>query len=122
MMRLAPEMVRIPDASFISWSRLPDGKIPRTAIADLAPDLAVEVISRSNTHKEMDRKLLDYFNADVRQVWYVYPIQRQVHVFVNPEQSTQLGEQQTLDGGDVLPGFTLELARLFAEPKGPAKQ
>ena len=116
MMRLSPGLVRIPDVSFISWERLPERKVPRTPFFDLAPDLAVEVISKSNTRKEMDRKLAAYFAAAVRQVWYVYPDSREVHVYTSPEQHTVLGEQDTLAGGNVLPGFSLELQQFFAEP------
>jgi len=51
---------------------------------DLVPDLAVEIISRHNTREEMDRKLLDYFAAGVRLVWYVYPATREVHIYASP--------------------------------------
>lgn len=122
MLRLAPGLVRIPNVSFISWERLPQRRIPREAIADVAPDLAVEVISKSNTPEEMQRKLSDYFAAGVRQVWYVYPESRQVRVYVSPEQSTVLSEQQTLEGGDLLPGFSLPLQGFFAEPDQTAKK
>lgn len=122
MMRLAPGLVRIPDVSFISWNRLPEGKVPREPIADLAPDLAIEVISKSNTPQEMEAKLADYFAAKVRQTWYVHHTPRQeVHVYLSPEERTVLDETQTLDGGGVLPGFTLALANLFAEPGQAAK-
>ena len=117
MMRLAPGLVRIPDVSFISWGRLPGRKIPRDPIASLAPDLAVEVISKSNTPKEMERKLADYFTAAVRQVWYVYHSpRREVWVYNTPGDSVVLSEQQVLTGGDLLPGFRLELDRFFADP------
>ena len=82
----------------------------------MAPDLAVEVISRGNTREEMERKLLDYFAAGVRLVWYVYPVMREVRVYTMPEAYVTLGGQDTLDGGDVLPGFQLPLATLFAQP------
>lgn len=116
MMRLAPGLVRIPDVSFVSWQRLPDRKVPRDPIANVAPDLAVEVISKSNTRREMERKLSDYLAASVRSVWYVYPDEREVHVYTGPEQCRVKSEAETLDGGDVLPGFQLELAQFFAEP------
>jgi len=116
MMRLAPGLVRIPDVSFISWDRLPGRKVPRAAMAELAPDLAVEVISRGNTAQEMDRKLADYFAAGVRLVWYVYPVPRQVKVYSAPDRQVAVGEQETLTGGEVLPGFRLSLRELFAEP------
>jgi len=117
MMRLAPGLVRIPDVSFISWERLPGRRVPREPIADLSPDLAVEVISKGNTPEEMDRKLHDYFSAEVRQVWYVYHTpRREVRVYVSPEELTALSVDDILEGGDVLPGFTLELKHVFAEP------
>jgi len=116
MMRLAPGLVRIPDVSFISLDRLPGGKVPREPIADLVPDLAVEVISRFNTPEEMNRKLAEYFRLGVRLVWYVYPESRRVHVYRAADQMTVLEENETLDGEPVLPGFQLALAELFAEP------
>ena len=116
MLRLAPGLVRLPDVSFISWDRLPRHTIPREDIWPIAPDLAVEVISRGNTRKEMDRKLLDYFAAGVRLVWYVYPAQREVLVYTTPDVCTTVSIQDTLDGGDVLPGFQLPLATFFAPP------
>jgi Uma2 family endonuclease len=119
-MRLAPGLVRIPDISFISWDRLPDRRVPREPIPDLAPDLAVEVISRHNTRQEMDRKLQDYFAAGVRLVWHVYHSpRREVWVYVSPTEHSVVREDETLDGGAVLPGFQLALADLFAEPAGP---
>jgi Uma2 family endonuclease len=116
MMRLAPGLVRIPDVSFISWARLPGRKIPRQPIADLAPDLAVEVLSKGNTREEMQRKLSDYFAAAVRQVWYVYPQQREIRVYVSPDEHVVFTREQTLGGGDLLPGFVLALPVFFAEP------
>ncbi len=117
MMRLAPGLVRIPDVSFISWDRLPGRKVPRAPIADLAPDLAVEVISKSNTPQEMQRKLADYFAAGVRQVWYVYHApRREVLLYTAADEHVVLGEDQQLDGGPLLPGFQLSLPSLFADP------
>src|SRR3954447_6402410 len=84
MARLAPGLVRIPDVSFIGWERLPGRQVPPDPVLDLAPDLAVKVLSPSNTAKEMDRKLLEYFEAGVRLVWYVDPATRAVRVFSTP--------------------------------------
>jgi Uma2 family endonuclease len=116
MMRLAPGLVRLPDVSFISWKRLPARRIPRDAIWNLAPDLAVEIISKGNTREEMDRKLIDYFAAGVRLVWYIYPTACEARVYLAPDNYAALGAQDTLDGGDVLPGFRLPLQTLFAQP------
>ncbi len=119
MMRLAPGLVRIPDVAFVSLDHLPGRQIPRTPIPSLAPDLAVEVLSESNTRKEMGRKLHDYFNAGTRLVWYVDPVDHTVTVYTAPDRQTLLREDQVLDGGDVLPGFTLPLRDLFADPTAP---
>jgi Uma2 family endonuclease len=67
----------------------------------------------------MDRKLRDYFAAGVRQVWYVYPDAREVRVYASPEQFTTVGQHEILNGGDVLPGFSLDLQRLFLDPGQP---
>jgi len=115
MLRLAPGLVRIPDVSFISWARLPNRRIPRQAIADIAPDLAVEVISPGNTREEMDRKLGEYFAAGVKLVWYIDPQTREARVFTSVEDERVISVGQSLDGGQVLPGFSLSLAELFAE-------
>lgn len=119
LMRLFPGLIRIPDVSFVSWARLPGSRLPRDPIAPFAPDLAVEIFSPSNTRQEMDRKLQDYFTAGVRLVWYVDPATRTVTVWTALNQSALLHETDALGGGDVLSGFTLPLAELFAEPEPP---
>ena len=68
------------------------------------------------TREEMERKLLDYFAAGVRLVWYVYPATSKVCVYASADKYVMLGVQDTLDGGDVLPGFQLPLATFFAPP------
>ena len=115
MLRLMPGRIRIPDVSFISWRRLPQRRYPKEPIPDLVPDLAVEVLSESNTEAEMEQKLKEYFFAGVLLVWLVDPEKRTVTVFTAPDQFTRLGERDTLTGGDVLPGFTLPLNQLFAQ-------
>jgi len=116
MMRLSAGLVRIPDVSFVSWKQLPGRRVPRVPIADLAPDLAIEVISPSNTTREMERKLRDFIDAGVRLVWYVHPEPQEVHVYT-AERQEALTIDQELSGGDVLPGFVLPLRQLFEEPE-----
>ena len=112
-LRLMPGLVRIPDVSFIAWERFPNRERPERAIPDLAPDLAVEVLSEGNTEAEMERKLQDYFGAGVRLVWYVEPEPRRVRVYISLTQMTALTENDTLEGGDVLPGFQLPIRDWF---------
>jgi Uma2 family endonuclease len=114
-MRLAPGLVRIPEVAFIPWDRFPNRQIPAEPITAVVPDLAVEVLSVSNTRQEMERKRQDYFAAGTRLVWEVDPETRTVAVYTAPHQPTVLREDQTIDGGMVLPGFSLPLRQLFAE-------
>jgi Uma2 family endonuclease len=113
--RLTSGSVRIPDVAFTSWDRLPGRRRPTQPIPDLAPELAMEVLSTSNTPTEMLRKRHDYFNANVRLVWEIDPDARTVTVYTSPTEATVLNESMTLDGGAVLPGFTLSLRDFFAE-------
>jgi Uma2 family endonuclease len=81
----------------------------------LAPDLAVEVLSKRNTKREMKNKLQEYFAAGTRLVWYVDPQRREVRAFTSPTAYRTYAEAETLDGGDVLPGIALNLRELFSE-------
>jgi Uma2 family endonuclease len=115
MLRLSRGLVRIPDLSFISWDQLPGRKLPAKPIPRLAPDLGVEVLSKRNTKKEMERKVRDYFAAGVKLLWYIDPVERTVKVFTSADQFTLLREGQVLNGGTVLPDFVLPLEKLFAK-------
>lgn len=110
--RLSTSNVRLPDVSYTSPERVPP-RGERGRVAQWAPDLAIEVLSESNTKREMDRKLGEYFASGVRLVWYVDPPTRTIRVFTAPDAATELGEDDTLDGGDVLPGFELAVRELF---------
>jgi Uma2 family endonuclease len=122
-LRILPGQVRLPDACFVSWKRFPKKSLKDVPIPALIPDLAVEVLSKSNTKREMDRKLREYFEAGVRLVWYIDPRSHTAQVFTAVDQMTELAQDGFLDGGDVLPGFKLSLAELFAEADrtGPRK-
>lgn len=112
--RLFPGLVRMPDVSFVSWDQLPDHLLPTKPIPDLYPDLAVEVLSRKNTKAEIDRKLREYFLSGTRLAWVVDPRKRIVRVYTAPDQSHLLTEDQSLDGGNVLPGLNIPLSEVFA--------
>jgi Uma2 family endonuclease len=112
--RLWKGLVRIPDLSFVSWDKLPTKEFPATPIGDVVPNLAVEVLSEGNTRGEMERKRKEYFLAGVELLWIVDPFRRIVTIYSAPDRSTTLGEADTLEGGTVLPGFSLALQQLFA--------
>lgn len=113
-LRLGLVLVRIPDLSFTRWERLPNGQIPREPIPSLVPNLAVEVLSVSNTRTEMERKRREYFNAGVELVWQIDPDDRTFEIFTSPDDSVVIGEDGVVDGGSVLPGFQLSVREFFA--------
>lgn len=107
------DLVRMPDVGFIPYENIPPDADPATPMPDWIPALAIEVISRGNTKREMERKLRDYFTAGVKLVWCFYPKTRTVRVHTAVDQSNELTDADTLDGGPVLPGFTLPIGPLF---------
>ena len=108
-----PPTVRAPDVAFVSRDRLPP---PRESIGfgHLAPDLAVEIVSPSNTSLEILEKAEDYLDAGTRLVWVVEPCRRSITEYRSRKEIRLLGEADSLDGYDVLPGFTLKIAEVFA--------
>ena len=108
-----PDTVRGPDVSYYSKERLPlDQRV--IGVHTEVPDLCVEVVSPSNTKKEMRTKIKEYFFAGVRMVWVVDPEDRSVVVLLAPDEGRTLYDDATLDGGDVLPGFACKVSDLFA--------
>jgi Uma2 family endonuclease len=114
LLRLMPGLVRIPDVSFIPWSGIPGERFSTKAIAPYVPDLAVEVLSKGNTRKEIQRKLRDYFLAGTRLVWVIQPRTQTAQVYASPTDFRTVPRSRRLDGGEVLPGFTLSLEEVFA--------
>jgi len=114
-LKFLPGVVKIPDVSFVSWARFPREKLPRRPIPLLIPDLVVEVLSESNSEKEMLAKLKIYFQAGVSMVWYVEPATRTARSWTTLDQPVEIPVDGFLDGGTVLPGFRLSLADMFAE-------
>jgi Uma2 family endonuclease len=119
--RLMPGLVRIPDISFVSWEQLPTRERPTEPIPDLAPALAVEILSEGNTRAEMRRKVKEYFVSGVRVVWLVDPRKRTVRVYSAPDASVLFPEGQSIDGGDVLPGLVLPVEQVFAGLPRPGR-
>ena len=107
----APDTVLGVDAAFISHEQLSTIE-DLDKFAPFAPDLAVEVLSPSNTRREMEEKLALYFGAGSRAVWVLDPKKRTAAVYTSPSDVHVLSEHDTLDGGNVLPGFKLELSKL----------
>ena len=123
-LRMASGRVRLPDVSFVRTADLPGGRVPTEPIPTLPPSLAVEVLSPSNTVREMRQKTEEYFASGSRLVWMIDPRRRTVAVFDAPtdQPTTTLTESDNLDGGTVLPGFVLPIADLFRNLTAPSNQ
>ncbi|MEO7086524.1 MAG: Uma2 family endonuclease [Gemmatimonadaceae bacterium] len=106
------DTVRSPDVAFVRAGQLPDQGLGRGWVR-VAPDLAVEVLSPDERTTELEEKLSDYWAAGTRLAWVVDPAWRGVTVRSPSGAQRRLSESETLDGGDVLPGFSLPVSRLF---------
>jgi len=104
--------VRAPDVSFIRKDRMPNPP-PQTGFWPIAPDLVVEVVSPTDSAQEIQLKVDDYLSAGVHIVWLIYPKTRSAMEF-RGSQARRLAVTDNLDGGDVVPGFALPIASIFA--------
>jgi Uma2 family endonuclease len=114
------DLKRRPDVAFVSYARWPEPVVARENAWNVVPDLVVEIVSPTNLAEEIDGKITDYFQADVRVIWIVYPDSGRVYVYQSPTQVTVLKRADTLDGGEVLPGFQLLIERLYEAVTKPA--
>ena len=109
-----PNTVRSPDAAFVRTERLlRTEQSGGLGFLPIAPDLAVEVLSPSETASELDEKLADYRTAGTALVWVVDPEKRRVSVIAADAPARWLREGDTIDGGSVVPGFTCPVSDLF---------
>jgi Uma2 family endonuclease len=118
--RPAVNRERRPDVAFVSFERWPrDRRVPQTRSWGVIPDLAVEMISPTNTADDIAEKLQEYFHVGVRLVWVVYPRQAWVYVYTSTRSVRVLAPGADLDGGDVLPGFRMSVKDLFDKAGAP---
>ena len=106
---------RGPDVAVVARERLPGGNFPTQPYPQLAPNLVVEVLSPGNTKAEMARKRLEYFHNSVQIVWMVDCTNRTVAIYTSPSDVRVVGEEETIDGGDAIPGFTSPVADFFID-------
>ena len=113
---LTEQDVRIPDVSFIFKKNIPDLDDTDSIIP---PDLAVEVISPSETPRKVNAKTTLYLNTGTQIVWNVYPDEKVVEVWTKGEgeklEMQAFTVEDTLIGGDVLPEFSLPIKDIFAQ-------
>jgi Uma2 family endonuclease len=112
--RMIDGNLRMPDISVFPWEMFPDGEMDDEKIASVCPWLGIEVLSESNTPGEMAKKLSEYFASGMREAWLVDPETKTVKVYTSVKRANTLAVADTLSGGNILPGFACELAKLFA--------
>jgi len=106
------QLMRLPDVSFVAVSRVKTEN--RQSYYQLAPDLAIEIISPSERAVDIRAKLREYLRAGVRQVWQVYPETQEVIVHL-PDGTVRTYEVgQVIPGADVLPDLELPVEDIFA--------
>jgi len=111
LLKREPRTVRGPDVAFVSKSRVGDPL--GEGVWAIAPDLAAEVRSRSQSAKMMRHKVEDYLEAGVRLVWVVDPRARSVTIYRSGQPPRTLGAADELEGEDVIPGFRCVVESLF---------
>jgi Uma2 family endonuclease len=104
---------RRPDVAFVSYARWPSSVVAREPAWNVVPDLAIEIVSPTNLAEEIDRKITDYFQAQVRLVWVLYPDSGRAYIYQSPTHVSILERTDTLDGTEVLPSFRLPIAQLY---------
>ena len=110
--RAGEQDVRSPDISFVGAGRLPGDRAPAGFI-ELAPDLAVEVLSPDDRRREVLEKVGEFLDAGTRLVWVLDPEQRTAAAYRSLTDVRRLGENDSLDGEDVIPGFACALADIL---------
>lgn len=100
----------IPDVGFISKQRMPE--LEDASYISIAPDLAVEVVSPTDSQRLLTVKIGNYLSAGTT-VWVVYPDEEAIDVYVPNQAVNRLEKDATLDGGDTSPGFKLSLNKIF---------
>lgn len=109
-----PDTVRAPDFAFVSKERVPQGS-RRRGFFEGAPDLAMEVASPHESAEDIQDKVIDYLSAGTRMVIYMHPRSKTITIYRSLSDIRVLTIQETLDGGDVLPGFRVPLREIYSE-------
>jgi Uma2 family endonuclease len=107
-----PYLMRIPDVSVVSWAQVPEEGLAE-GYGQFAPELAVEVVSPTDRAGEVREKVHNYLEAGTKTVWVLWPDLRAVSVHAAGGITRELGPDDELDGGDVLPGFRVPVRDLF---------
>ena len=113
ILQRAPDTVRAPDCAFVSKTRLPLVELTDDYL-EMAPDLVVEVVSSDDSRHEISDRVNDWLRSGTRLVWVIMADARSVTVYRSLDNVSELSEDDTLDGEDVVPGFACQLRELFS--------
>lgn len=108
----SPDTILSPDFSFVRQENV----LPREdqrGFLEIAPDLVIEVLSPSDTLSDATTKVMEYLDAGVRLVWLADPADHTVTVYTPDRRARVYREDDHIDGGDVLPGFSIAVADIF---------
>lgn len=111
--RLRLGMVRYRDISFIPWDRMPVGELPDDSVSKIIPVFAVEILSPTNTPREIELKLDNYFQAAVRMAWVIDPDSRTALIYTARNRRREVASDGELSGGRILPGLRVSMPELF---------
>ena len=114
-----PDSVRAPDVSFVRGDRVTRDILAR-GFLPMAPDLAVEVVSPSETAEEVDEKVNEYISAGTEQVWLVYNRTQTIRVHYRDRTSATFHVGDVIDGGETVPDFRFPLSELFGHTHEPS--
>jgi Uma2 family endonuclease len=112
LFRLSAARSRRPDIAYVSYDRWGGPTVPKTEAWNIAPNLAVEVVSPTNTADEIHDKIGEYFRAGVLSVWVVYSDGPEIHLYSSPKQVRIFGAGDELTGDRALPRFRLRVSAL----------
>jgi Uma2 family endonuclease len=107
-----PDTIRAADVAFVSQAQL--AKVKSKSYLDVAPELVVEILSPDDRWSDLTDKLDEYFAIGVKLIWVADPRRKQVYVYHSITDVQRLAAEETLTGGEVLPGFSVPVSELFS--------
>ncbi len=114
LFKLSAGLQRRPDVAYVSYKRWPrHRRVPRANAWDVVPDIAVEVVSSTNTFEEVVGKVREYFAAGSQRVWVIAVSEQRIYVYHSPDDIRVIAVNDDLRNEDLLPGLSIALGELF---------
>ncbi len=113
-----PDTVRLVGISYFDWDRVPEGE-PSDFFWEEAPTLAVEVVTPNDLAEDFQQRIYDYLEAETQDVWVLWPMRQSMTIYRTNANTREFDPDSTLDGGSLLPGFSVRVGDLFEVPHRP---